>query len=45
MQKLLDDIKVLSDNINALILAWKFGAEVQCEFSQKEFRRGFRELG
>jgi hypothetical protein len=45
MQKLLDDIKVPADSINALLLAWKFGAETQCEFSQKEFRHGFRSLG
>lgn len=45
MQKLLDDIKVPADNINALILAWRFEAEVQCEFSLKEFRQGFRKLG
>ncbi|KAI6171535.1 Defective in cullin neddylation protein [Aphelenchoides bicaudatus] len=45
MQKLLDDIKVSSESVNALILAWKFGASIQCEFSQEEFRHGFRTLG
>ncbi|KAI6183281.1 DCN1-like protein 1 [Aphelenchoides bicaudatus] len=45
MQKLLNDINVPADNINALILAWKFDAKVQCEFSQDEFRQGFRSLG
>lgn len=45
MIKLLGDLKIQPENISALILAWKFGAEVQCEFSLKEFRHGFRTLG
>jgi hypothetical protein len=44
MVKLLDAIKISPEHISALILAWKFGAETQCEFSTEEFRRGFRTL-
>jgi hypothetical protein len=44
MLKLLEDIKVSPESILALILAWKFEAEVQCEFSLKEFRQGLRKL-
>lgn len=45
MLKLLKDINISAEHISALILAWKCGAEVQCEFSLKEFRQGFRKMG
>lgn len=41
MQKLLDDIKVSPEHINALILAWKFGAQVPCEFRLVYFYKKF----
>lgn len=32
-------------NITVLILAWKFKAATQCEFTRKEFVEGMTELG
>ncbi|KAI6244002.1 Defective in cullin neddylation protein [Aphelenchoides fujianensis] len=41
MMRLLGDIHVRPDDIKALVLAWKCGAETQCEFTLDEWRRGW----
>lgn len=33
------------DSRLVLIIAWKFRAETQCEFTREEFFRGFQEFG
>ncbi|XP_037940377.1 DCN1-like protein [Teleopsis dalmanni] len=43
--KLLDDLELSPDSKLVLIIAWKFHAEVQCEFSRDEFVNGMFELG
>lgn len=43
--RLLDDLKLSPDSKLVLIIAWKFRAEVQCEFSREEFVNGMHDLG
>lgn len=43
--KMLRDLDLPPDSRLVLIIAWKFKAETQCEFSKEEFFRGFQELG
>jgi len=43
--KLLGDLDLSADSRLVLIIAWKFKAETQCEFSREEFYRGFQDLG
>jgi hypothetical protein len=44
MMRLLNDLGIDPASVNALILAWKMNAKVQCEFSLEEFRSGLREM-
>lgn len=43
--RLLDDLELSPDSKLVLIIAWKFHAEVQCEFTREEFVNGLFELG
>ncbi|KAG1688665.1 DCN1-like protein 2 [Nymphon striatum] len=43
--KFLDDIGLPPDSKLVLIIAWKFKAATQCEFSKDEFIHGMTELG
>ncbi|KAI6240462.1 Defective in cullin neddylation protein [Aphelenchoides fujianensis] len=45
VMKFLSDLGIDPASLSALILAWKFEAETQCEFAQAEFRKGFRKFG
>lgn len=40
----LEDLGLSPDSILVLIIAWKFQAEVQCEFSEDEFRNGMKTM-
>ena len=40
-----DDVNLDPTSLTVLILAWKFKAATQCEFSRKEFVEGMAELG
>jgi len=42
--RLLQDLKLDPTSIKVLLLAWKFKAAVQCEFSKSEFVTGMTEL-
>ncbi|KAI6191666.1 Defective in cullin neddylation protein [Aphelenchoides bicaudatus] len=44
MQRLLNDLNIDPSSLNALVLAWKLRAKIQCEFSHDEFRNGLREM-
>ncbi|BFF96422.1 DCN1-like protein [Drosophila madeirensis] len=43
--RFLEDLDLKPDSKLVLIIAWKFHAEVQCEFSRDEFTNGMCELG
>lgn len=43
--KFLRDLDLSPESRLVLIIAWKFKAEAQCEFSREEFVNGFTELG
>lgn len=43
--RFLDDLELMPDSILVLLIAWKFHAEVQCEFTRDEFVNGMNELG
>ncbi|KAK7601720.1 hypothetical protein V9T40_009161 [Parthenolecanium corni] len=43
--KLLDDLSLTPDSKLVLIIAWKFKAAAQCEFSKEEFVGGMVEIG
>lgn len=43
--RFLDDLELTPDSKLVLIIAWKFHAEVQCEFTREEFVNGLFELG
>ncbi|ALC44713.1 CG7427, partial [Drosophila busckii] len=43
--RFLEDLELSPDSKLVLIIAWKFHAEVQCEFSRDEFINGMCELG
>ncbi|XP_065360724.1 DCN1-like protein 1 [Calliphora vicina] len=43
--RFLDDLELSPDSKLVLIIAWKFHAEVQCEFTREEFVNGMSELG
>lgn len=45
VMKFLRDLDLSPESRLVLIIAWKFRAEAQCEFSHEEFIRGFQELG
>ena len=43
--KFLEDLQLDPNNRTVLIIAWKFKAQLQCQFSREEFLRGMTELG
>lgn len=43
--KFLDDLHLSPESKLVLIIAWRFKAETQCEFSKDEFVNGFSDLG
>ncbi len=43
--KFLDDLNLSPDSKLVLIIAWKFKAAAQCEFSKDEFIRGMMDIG
>ncbi|XP_068154963.1 DCN1-like protein 1 [Drosophila tropicalis] len=43
--RFLEDLELSPDSKLVLIIAWKFHAEVQCEFSRDEFVNGMCDLG
>lgn len=43
--RFLDDLNLSPDSKLVLIIAWKFRAAAQCEFSREEFMTGMTELG
>ncbi|KAA0194670.1 Defective in cullin neddylation protein [Fasciolopsis buskii] len=44
-QFLVSDLRLDPASLSVLVLAWKFGARTQGEFTREEFFRGFKELG
>ncbi|TGZ58647.1 hypothetical protein CRM22_009522 [Opisthorchis felineus] len=44
-QFIANDLGIDPASMTTLILAWKFGAKTQGEFTREEFFRGFKELG
>ncbi|KAF4025843.1 hypothetical protein G4228_017611, partial [Cervus hanglu yarkandensis] len=45
IQQFCDDLSLDPASITVLLIAWKFRASTQCEFSKKEFVDGMTELG
>lgn len=45
IQQFCDDLTLDPTSISILVVAWKFRAATQCEFSRKEFLDGMAELG
>ena len=45
MMKFLDDLGLNPESRVVLIIAWKFKAATQCEFTRDEFISGMMELG
>ncbi|XP_036760702.2 DCN1-like protein 2 isoform X1 [Manis pentadactyla] len=45
IQQFCDDLSLDPASISVLLIAWKFRAATQCEFSKKEFVDGMTELG
>lgn len=43
--RFLDDLQLSPESRLVLIIAWKFRAQTQCEFSRDEFVNGFCDLG
>lgn len=43
--KFLDDLNLSPESKLVLIIAWKFRAETQCEFTKEEFMNGMADLG
>lgn len=43
--KFLEDLQLSPESRLVLIIAWKFRAQAQCEFSRDEFVNGFCDLG
>lgn len=43
--KFLDDLNLSPDSKLVLIIAWKFKAAAQCEFTKDEFVRGMMDIG
>lgn len=44
IMKFLDDLGLTPESKLVLIIAWKFRAETQCEFTKDEFMNGMSEL-
>uniref|UniRef100_A0A8D2GU22 DCN1-like protein n=1 Tax=Urocitellus parryii TaxID=9999 RepID=A0A8D2GU22_UROPR len=45
IQQFCDDLRLDPTSVSVLVIAWKFRAATQCEFSRKEFMDGMTELG
>lgn len=45
IQQFCDDLSLDPASITVLVVAWKFRAATQCEFTKKEFLDGMTELG
>ncbi|CAL8380867.1 unnamed protein product [Arctogadus glacialis] len=45
IQQFCDDLMLDPASVSVLVVAWKFRAATQCEFSRKEFLEGMAELG
>ncbi|XP_008051019.1 DCN1-like protein 2 [Carlito syrichta] len=45
IQRFCDDLSLDPASMSVLVIAWKFRAATQCEFSRKEFVDGMTELG
>ena len=45
VMKFLEDLNLSPESKLVLIIAWKFRAATQCEFSKEEFMAGMTELG
>lgn len=45
IQQFCDDLMLDPTSVSILVVAWKFRAATQCEFSRKEFLDGMTELG
>lgn len=45
IQQFCDDLMLEPTSMSILVVAWKFRAATQCEFSRKEFLDGMAELG
>ncbi|XP_046520369.1 DCN1-like protein 2 isoform X2 [Equus quagga] len=45
IQQFCEDLSLDPTSVSALVIAWKFRAATQCEFSKKEFVDGMTELG
>lgn len=45
IQQFCDDLSLDPASVSVLVIAWRFGAATQCEFSKKEFMAGMTELG
>ncbi|XP_019662219.1 DCN1-like protein 2 isoform X2 [Ailuropoda melanoleuca] len=45
IQQFCDDLSLDPASVSVLVIAWKFRAATQCEFSKKEFVDGMTELG
>lgn len=45
IQQFCDDLSLDPASASVLVIAWKFRAATQCEFSKKEFVDGMTELG
>ena len=43
--RFLEDLGLNPESRIVLIIAWKFKAETQCEFTREEFYQGMTELG
>ena len=45
IMKFLDDLSLSPESKLVLIIAWKFRAATQCEFTRDEFMSGMTEVG
>jgi len=45
VMKFLEDLNLNPESRTVLIIAWRFKAATQCEFSRDEFLNGMLELG
>lgn len=45
VMRFLDDLQLNPESRTVLIVAWKFKAKTQCEFTKEEFITGMMELG
>jgi len=45
MMRFLSDLNLNPESLVVLVLAWKFHAATQCEFTREEWTAGMTELG